>query len=369
MPVEALLTERVTGLPEAAYRVLETICCSPRHMGQDLVTAIAARDGLSDETFADGVATLQRERWVDASLSLGTADASLRSVMRNIIPPARAAELHGYAADIVRKRMPEPCFGSGEIAYHLFEAGRLPNAASALVDAAHAAMETGFQRMALRLLATAVEWDPSTQIRKAARELAQSARPPMPSAQLVAGAPSVVIEPPQPANDSARGDTTDEDGNTMLMGQNALRSALDALTRRDFEATERWLDAMLAGGGSLAPALRVLALSHLMRGDPESAAQVLQRQLTEEAPAATRARDLLCWSLVRLAQGDAAQAIRLGLASLSLARRQPDVRGEAAALQVLSFAYRALEREQDALQLEAAAEARLQAHLPSRAAV
>jgi hypothetical protein len=191
----------------------------------------------------------------------------------------------------------------------------------------------------------------------------------LPSEQLVpTPASAAVLDAAAPENDTTDHETTPDDGAAGL-GQSALRSALDALTRRDFEATERWLDAMLAGGGSLAPALRVLALSHLMRDDPDSAALVLQRGHADEPPIATRARDLLCWSLVRLAQGDSGQAIRLALSCLSLARRQPDARGEAAALQVMSFAYRGLEREADALQLEAAAEARLQAHLPQRAAV
>jgi hypothetical protein len=118
----------------------------------------------------------------------------------------------------------------------------------------------------------------------------------------------------------------------------------------------------------LAPALRVLALSHLMRGDPDSAVAVLQRRHEEEVPVATRARDMLCWGLVRLAQGDPNQAIRMSLASLALARQRADLRGEAAALQVLCFAYRGLERGDDALQLEAAATARLQEHMPAGAA-
>jgi tetratricopeptide (TPR) repeat protein len=289
--------------------------------------------------------------------------------MRNVMPPARAAELHGYAAEIARTYMPEPCFGSGEIAYHLFEAGKLPDAARALVEAAHAAMDMGFQRMALRLLATAVEWEPSTQIRKAARALARSVRPPAPPPAL-GGALAT------PANDLAStpssppaAEASEPDGPSSTMGQGALRSALAALTKRDFDATERWLDAMLADGGSLAPALRVLALSHLMRGDPDSAVAVLQRSHAAEAPASTRARDMLCWGLVRLAQGDPNQAIRLSLASLALARQGSESRGEAAALQVLSFAYRSLDREDDALQLEAAASARLQEPKQGAAAV
>ena len=364
VPVEALITERVVGLPESAYRVLEAICCAPRQMGRAFVNALAIRDGLDDEAFESGVAVLQRESWVDDALDLSAIHATVRNVMRNLIPPARAAELHGYAAELARAYMPEPCFGSGEIAYHLFEAGTLAEAARALVEAAHAAMDMGFQRMALRLLATAVEWEPSTQIRKAARALARSVRPPAPPPALGGDGADLVANDVEPADD---GDSK-QDGASAAMGQNALRLALAALTRRDFEATERWLDAMLADGGSLAPALRVLALSHLMRGDPDSAVAVLQRRQEEEAPASTRARDMLCWGLVRLAQGDPSQAIRMGLASLALARLRANLRGEAAALQVLSFAYRALERNEDALQLEAAAASRLQDQMPAGAA-
>jgi tetratricopeptide (TPR) repeat protein len=368
VPVEALITERVAGLPEAAYRVLEAICCAPRQMGKNFVCALALRDGLDEATFESGVTTLQHEAWVDETLDLGAIHATVRTVLRNLIPPARAAELHGYAAQIARAYMPEPCFGSGEIAYHLFEAGALANAARALVEAAHAAMDMGFQRMALRLLATAVEWEPSTQIRKAARALARSVRPPAPPPALGDGVALRANELERAA--SADGAAAAEpDGPSTTMGQSALRLALAALTRRDFEATERWLDAMLADGGSLAPALRVLALSHLMRGDPDSAVAVLQRQHADEAPASTRARDMLCWGLVRLAQGDPSQAIRMSLASLALARQRTDLRGEAAALQVMSFAYRSLDRDEDALQLEAAATARLQDHMPGVAAV
>ena len=364
VPVEALITERVVGLPENAYRVLEAFCCAPRLMGRAFVNALANRDGLDDEAFESGVAVLQRESWVDDALDMRELHCTVRTVMRNLIPPARAAELHGYAAELARAYMPEPCFGSGEIAYHLFEAGALAEAARALVEAAHAAMDTGFQRMALRLLATAVEWEPSTQIRKAARALARSVRPPAPPLAVGenAASPANDVEPEDSSDGSAG---NEQDGPAGAMGESALRLALAALTRRDFEATERWLDAMLADGGSLAPALRVLALSHLMRGDPDSAVAVLQRRQEEEAPASTRARDMLCWGLVRLAQGDPSQAIRMSLASLVLARQRADLRGEAAALQVLSFAYRALERGEDALQLEAAAASRLQDQMPA----
>jgi tetratricopeptide (TPR) repeat protein len=362
VPVEALITERAVGLPESAYRVLEAISCAPRQLGREFVAALTARDGLNDEAFEQGAAVLAREGWLDDALDLGATHAAIRNVMRNLIPPARAAELHGFAAELARATMPEPGFGSGEIAYHLFEAGKLSDAACALVEAAHAAMDMGFQRMALRLLATAVEWDPSTQIRKAARALARSVRPPAPPP--VPGESGTLAANDTEQDDDDQAASSEPDGPSATMGQSALRLALAALTRRDFEATERWLDAMLADGGSLAPALRVLALSHLMRGDPESAVAVLQRRQEDEASVATRARDMLCWGLVRLAQGDPSQAIRFSLASLSLARQRADVRGEAAALQVLSFAYRSLERDEDALQLEAAAATRLQDHLP-----
>ncbi|MET0389521.1 MAG: hypothetical protein ABW321_26345, partial [Polyangiales bacterium] len=363
VPVEALLTERVVGLHPSAYRVLEVLCSCPRQVSRELATQVAARDGLEKHEFDAGLEPLYSEGWIDSAFSLGASDAAVRGILRNLMPPARAAELQGFVAQLLREHMPEPCFGSGEIAYHLLEAGQVPLAASALVEAAHAAMDTGFQRMALRLLATAVEWEPSTQIRKAARQIARSVGP-GPSDELTR--PSRTrARTSEPAADDDYEELRSEDlERPESMARSAMRSALEALAQYDHEAAERWLDAARAAGGSRAAIQRVLALSHVVRGDLEAAVGALQRSHDNGLPPAVRARDTLCWGIVRLAAGRPDEAVRVAFTALALARQHADAHGEAACLQVLALAYRVLDRDADAQQLEAAAASRLRAFVP-----
>ena len=357
VPIEALLTERVVGLPPGAYRVLEVACSCPILAAEELLQQVAARDGVAEEEFQRGLAQLQGESLMPVAAPLGGSDSVIRGVMRNLIPPARAAELHRYAAESLRERMPEPCFGSGEIAYHLLESGHVPAAAQALVEAAHCAMDTGFQRMALRLLATAVEWDPSTQIRKAARALARVVNP-------VPSEPKVSLSEVPQLDEEYEELKSEELGQPLSMAKSAMRSALGALADRDFDAAERWLDSVLAAGGDRAAAQRVLSLSHVMRGDLDNAIAALQRSQAADLPLPARARETLSWAIVRLAAGDASEAIRTGLTALALARDQGDAHGEAAVLRVLAICYRSLERDEDALQLEAAAVTRLRGFVP-----
>jgi tetratricopeptide (TPR) repeat protein len=357
VPIEALLTERVVGLPPGAYRVLEVACSCPILAPAALLEEVAAHDGVSTDEFHAGLAQLQREGLTPVPVPLGGSDAVLRGVMRNLIPPARAAELHRYAAQSLRVHMPDPCFGSGEIAYHLLESGQVPAAAQALVEAAHCAMDTGFQRMALRLLATAVEWDPSTQIRKAARALARVVSP-------STSEPKINISEVPQTDEEYEELKSEELGQPLSMAKTAMRSALDALGQRDFDAAERWLDSALAAGADRAAAQRVLSLSHVMRGDLENAIAALQRSQTANLPLSAHARETLCWAIVRLAAGDANDAIRTALVALAAVRDLSDTRGEAAVLRVLSIAYRSLERDEDALQLEAAALTRLRGFVP-----
>jgi tetratricopeptide (TPR) repeat protein len=360
VPVEALITERVVGLTPSAYRVLEVLCCCPRLAQRDFVAAVAARDGMDVEEFAAGLDPLALEGFLetaDMTLSLGAADAAVRGALRNVMPPARTAEMHRFVAEELRARTQRGNFGSGEIAFHLAEGGLSADAASALVEAAHAAMDAGFQRIALRLLATAVEWDPSTQIRKAASELARSVTP-----AALKAAPS--SQPPDAGYELLGEDEYEELKSEDFerpssMAKGAMRSAVTALIARDHEAVERFLDAAIAAGGGRAAAQRVLALSLLGRGDVEAAMRVLQRG--DDSPPAVRARDLLCWSLVRLAAGDADDAVRAAFKALALGRQLGDVRGEAASLRVLALGYRTRGRIEDAGQLDAAADRTLQA--------
>lgn len=355
VPVEALITERVVGLPPNAYRAMEVICSCPRQAPRALIQGVAQRDSMDANEFATGLAPLLREGFVDASLSLGAADQLMRSALRNLMPPARTAELHRFVAEELRTHTEPSSFGSAEIAFHLAEGGQSAEAASALVDAAHAALDAGFQRIALRLLATAVEWEPSTRIRKAASELARVvANPARPNSEAPARARRGDSDPEQLADDEYEELKSEDLELPSSMAKGAMRSALVALEARDFEGMERWLDAAVAAGGGRAAAQRVLALAHLLHGDVADAVHALQRGSPSEPPPGVRARDSLCWSLVRLAVGDSEAAVRAGFASLALCRQQGDARGEAAALRVLALGYRTLDRDDEASRLEAA---------------
>jgi tetratricopeptide (TPR) repeat protein len=349
VPVEALITERVVGMQPAAYRVLEAVCVSPRDAARDFIEHVALRDGLSTEEFAAGLHSLMAEGFVDDMLSLSSADAAVRGTLRSIMPPARAAELHRFVAELLRAALPGPCFGSGELAYHLVEGGQSGEAALALVDAAHAASDAGFQRVALRLLATAVEWDGSAPVRKAASDLARTV-----------GALSIApSRPPAPDDDEYEELKSEDLEQPTGMAQAAMRSALHAFATRDYDAVERWLDAAVAAGGGRAAAQRVLAMAHLARGERDDALRTLQRAAGSDAAPEARARDMLSWALLHLAGGDAQLSVRDALAALAQTRQLGDLRGESAALHVLSLCYGMLERTTEARQLEAAAAARL----------
>jgi hypothetical protein len=349
VPVEALITERVGGLSPLAYRVLEAICVSPRDASRDFIERVALRDGLSVEEFHSGIGPLMVEGFSDDALSLGLGDAAVRGALRNIMPPARAGELHRFVAELLRERQREACFGSGELAYHLVEGGQNAEAALALVDAARACADAGFQRVAMRLLATALEWDGSQQIRRAASELARTAGP-------LSVAPQVRSVPP--ADDDDYEELKSEDLQETDMAHAAMRSALQAFAARDYDAVERWLDAAVAAGGGRAAAQRVLAMAHLAKGEREDAMRTLQRSGATDLPIQVRARDTLSWALLHLSGGDAELGVRDALAALAQNRQLGDTRGETAALHVLSLCYDMLERATDAGRLEAAALAR-----------
>ena len=346
VPVEALITERVAGLLPIAYRVLEAVSVAPTAASREFVAQVAARDGMSAEEFTTGLHALMSEGFLDESLSLGLADAAVRGALRNIMPPARVAELHRFVADLLREQLVSPGFASGEIAFHLAEGGQTSEAALALVHAAHAAVEAGFQRVALRLLATAVDWDGSAQIRKAASELAHSVD--------VLNAPPSRTTPPA-ADDEYEELKSEDLVQTRDLAQAAMRSALQAFIERDYDAVERWLDAAVAAGGGRAAAQRVLAMVHLARGEHEDAMRTLPRSNAAETPAALRARETLSWALLHLSGGEVQRGVRDALEALAQNRQLKDERGESAALHVLALGYRLLDRAADADGIEAAA--------------
>ncbi|HET6337232.1 MAG TPA: hypothetical protein VFG30_28600 [Polyangiales bacterium] len=364
LPLESLITERIAGLGPSAYRVLEGLCVIPPDATRELLDQVLTRDGLPAEEIESGLAQLRAEGFAEGRLSLGLADAAIRGALRSNMPAARGAELHRFVADVLAKERALPGFGSGELAYHLAEGGLEKEAAAALIDAAKAAANTGFQRVALRLLATAVKLDSSVDIRRAARELARTVDASIvPAPRVQAGPPA-----PPPAGVSVRPARLEENTDdyeelksedlkpaVFNMAQSAMRSAIQALEQEDFDGVERWLDAAVAAGFGKAAAQRVLAITQLARGEMHHATQTLQRAHSDDAPPSVRARDRLSWALVRMTTGDVLLAVRDALDALALSRRTEDRGGQLAAMHVLAQCYRLLERTPDAARIAQAA--------------
>ncbi len=347
VPVEALITERALGLPPDAYRVLEALCVAPPDVSREILEQVLARDGVDRAALGAGLEQLMDEGFVDDGLSLGSADAIIRNAVRNSMPPARAAELHRFVADILRERQKAPGFGSAQLAYHLAEGGLEADAARALIEAAQSAASCGFGRVALRLLATAVELDGSPEIRKAASSAAkaiEAAGGPSTSGDSSAKSPAVQAQAKAPQRQRR-----------VSMAEDAIHSAVQALLQKDFEGVERWLDTAVAAGCGRAAAQRILSLAQLARGEAQQASLTLSRAAAADAPAPVLARDALCWALIHVESGDPAHGVRAALSALAKSRRLSDNAGERAALHVLAHCYRLLDRAPDATTIESAA--------------
>jgi len=355
---DLLIAQRIAGLDSTAYRLLEIACSCPRQTSLTLLQRVAERDGLRTGEWRVGLETLRAEGWLDSALTLGAADAMVRAVMRKLMPPPRTLELHRFVAELLRQDTPSTCFASGEIAYHLQEAGHTPAAANALLEAAHAAVETGFTRMALRLLATAVQWDPSTQTRITARQISRTAAQRRTITSASTDAQKGLDLPAPQANRPASLERPHRQHQENAEADSAMQSALRALMDEDFEAVEPSLAAARAAGSGRHATQRVLALAHALRGDVEAAAAALAPNAQGAAPDSVRARDSLCQALVELSADDAHSAVRQALTALSLARKHADARGETACLRVLALVYRALHRGEDAARLDALAQSR-----------
>src|SRR5205085_4050605 len=130
LPLEAMITERIAGLPPSAYRVLESLCVVPSDAPRRLLTQVLMRDGLPIEEIESGFAQLRAEGFLESGLSLGLTDAAIRGALRTNMPAARGAELHRFVAEVLAQELTLPGFGSGELAYHLAEGGLEKDAAA-----------------------------------------------------------------------------------------------------------------------------------------------------------------------------------------------------------------------------------------------
>lgn len=361
IPIEALIAERVAGAPALAYRMLEVLVVTANSASLERILQIAARDGLTAAEAHEGLQRLQEETFLDAQLSFGAYESAVRMAVRNTMPPARSAELHRFAAQVLQEErgtesQGAPAFEMALLAYHRAEGGLVGPAAQVLLDAAESAFSCGFQRMAVRLAASAVQLDQAAEHRDRARRLMKQVDRSQDTPQLVSEAESSTTSQ---RSEEPRTPGPREDDDTALgqrLARKAIAEAVRAIRSRDLETVERHLDAAVAAGSGPGAVRRIHAMALLARQDLEGATLTLQQPARPGAPPGERARQLLSWSLVLLEGGQPEQAVRTALAALHLSRQQQDTRGIRATLLVLSGCYTALGDSQSASRLAKAAE-------------
>jgi tetratricopeptide (TPR) repeat protein len=300
------------------------------------------------------LAQLRLEGWLDEHGGLGPLEHAVRSAVRNGMPPARAAELHRFVADVLGTEATlarGASYGHALLAHHLAEGGRELEAADALLNAAQAATDAGFARMAVRLAALALKLDGSAETRQRARRVAGTidSLPPPPNA-LPTGVSS---SPPGAPDRASSGPASDP----KAMAGMAIQSAISAIIRGELDAAEGLIDTAIAAGFGRAGAQRLWSVAQLKRGNVPEAVRSLKHAHVPAGSPGTRSREAIAAALILLQSGESLEAVRAALEALAGARRAHDARGERVALYVLSGCYQALGREADADKIANAAAA------------
>ncbi len=346
--VDALLAERINGLDPAAYRMLEVLCTSAPCAPRSRISTAAAFDGLDESDHDRALRVLRDEGLLDDRGNLEPASGLVRTTFRTNMPPARAAELHRYTIEAVRAEPvmhDDECFARALLGFHLAEGGLETEAAVALLAAARGAVNTGFQRSAVRLAAAAVQLDGSPETRLLASKIARAVDKRTPADGAPVKSPQSA---PPPSEAQAEPPPTNTRADSTRIAHEAMRAAIDAILAGDFEAVERCLDTALAAGQSRESAERLRAMAHLARGNVGDALRTLQHAADQRDLAQPTARDAIANALVQLQSGHAGEAVRSALDALGNARARSDKPGQAAALHVLAACYTALERKADA---------------------
>ncbi|MCS6798939.1 MAG: hypothetical protein NZ898_10475, partial [Myxococcota bacterium] len=276
LPLEALLEERVGGLPADALRTLEIGCVLPGGSPRADVEAIAALEGLGGDAVDSGLRALATERFIDDAWQAPTpASSALRAVVLQRMPPSRLAELYRRVAQVLwnREAGSEPRLSRATAGWYLLEAGDENLGLSALLDAADVALEAGLTAGAVRLAAAVVERDSTGALRdRVARLTRASTRAARRVGDGHGTSPSGSGE-----RTTARGATAVEPGETPT--DDPREYVVRCLLARDLDGAERWLDRAIAEGRDRAAADRLRAIVHALRGEMAIAYGLLARTL------------------------------------------------------------------------------------------
>jgi hypothetical protein len=351
--VDALLEERIDQLPADSRRMLEVLAIVPDPDEAMVVSEVADAEGLRDSVRSDAVEELIAYSLLDRAASHLHLSPTVRDVVLEALPPARLADLHRFTAGALERRIPtEDAFARATLGYHLGNAGRVAEAVDILLDMAVVAGQLGFLRSGVRLAATAVEFDASTDTRSRAARLAEqlNERAAVRKSKTELRAPGHVSGAP---SESRAEPSADESQAQPPLSAQALQQAIEAIAARDFDAVERALELVVAAGKDGPSVDRLRSMTALVKGDRVSALNLLERaSQRESAHGGETPRTALTRALVLVESGEVGRAVRETLRALALARAAKDAAGEQAALAALAACYRRLGREADAATLE-----------------
>jgi tetratricopeptide (TPR) repeat protein len=343
-------------------RMLEMTCVAPPGFPPDVVHAAAGLDGLDAESREHSVARLRREallaareRGVRATPTgeedeLRPSSEAVRAVVLRSMPPARLAELHRFLADATRAHASRSgALVRASIGHLRCEGGDTEAGSRELLEGATVAAHAGYDRSAVRIAASAVQYHPTAETRVAANRVTHA---------LGARAPMPVARPSRPPPPRPRMATVVDARAIPDPSAGVGEEAIHALLAKDFERVDRCIELAIAEGRSLAAADRLRAMALLVRGDRMGAREACQRareQSGEDPQQLARMAVLESW--LRLGDGDLDEALRSALSALSIARRLRDPVGETAAMRTLALCYQILGRERDAKAIADAAPA------------
>src|SRR5690606_18441831 len=131
-------------------------------------------DDLDGAACSEAIELLRERAFLLPEPPLAASSSTLRAVLFEGMSAERVAELQRITAITMGEADTGDRFLSATRAFYLHETGHGREAARRLLQTAEHASHQGYARSALRLAATAVDYDPSDEVRAAAARVTQS---------------------------------------------------------------------------------------------------------------------------------------------------------------------------------------------------
>lgn len=322
-PVESLLEERLASLNAVARKVLEAACAAPVGVTESALKEILRADGVQEKKFGQAKNILRAEAMLENDLPLRATSDMLRIIVMQGMLPSRLGELYRFTGAALSRTDSGPLAGATS-GYFVAEGGDESAGAKAILTAGRLALDHGHRRAAIRMAATAVQFDDSPESRRLASSLSKDAA--TASGRHVRKKSDT--EPPPSLEEET----------------------IQAIRQGDREKVERLLDSAVAEGANRSAANRLWAMLHASKQDIVVAMQAMAKARSKGD---VNTRNTLARGLVLLQAGEPINAIRAVLETLRQVRGAEDAKlGEAAAMRALLLCLRSLGREKDANMLE-----------------